>query len=229
MGQRHQIYVMLPEEAARDGKRIIGIHHQWLYGHTAVRMAERFLTFVNKADRNHHPFARGWEPQIDMLKSIYSCDPDEGYYHNVHILEDGEPEDPRMGDNNDGITVFDLRNLGKKRGKISYCFSTLYEHDVEREPAYMGIVPFTPLSARQYCRLYYPEHVDEVRKPGFAIIRNADGTENEPENRVRRLERFHTPVMTPKALHGIWPNVFPAPAPPRPPLRLVLPDLGDSP
>jgi hypothetical protein len=141
-------------------------------------------------------------------------------------LEHGEPEDPRRGDNNDGITVFDLRGLKESRprtrGRISYCFVNL--HDREGRA-----VPFQPLSARQYCRQYYPEHVEEVRTPGFKIVRDAKGELNEPENRVRKLERLRSAVTSSKALHDIWPEVFPAPTPPRPALRLILPDLGDSP
>jgi hypothetical protein len=171
MGQRHQVYVVLP--SAYGKHNIIGVHHQWLYGHTAIRMAERFLTFVERAREGmSHPFVSSFgSSPIDVLAAIYSCDVEEGYYHGVHVLDDGEPEDPRRGDNNDGITVFDLRGLkearsGKRRfrGTISYCFANLYERE-GRPP------PFTALSARQYCRSYYPNAVEAVRTPGFKIVR----------------------------------------------------------
>ncbi len=223
MGQRHQIYVVLPNNHPdrQKGKGIIGIHHQWLYGHTAVRLAERLLKFVLVAKGEYNPWCSAIRRAEDMLSACYSCDPDEGYYHDVHILEHGEPQDPRKGDNNDGITVFDLRRLTGKRGSIRYCFSS-FGHN--------GLPELTPLSAREYVRAYYPEAVSQTREAGPRVARLPDGKLNQAENRVRALERHHVPVMTPTDLHEIWPDVFAAPAPVRQPPKLVLlTDLGDAP
>lgn len=221
MGMRHQIYVVLPKShpSVAKGQRIVGIHHQWLYGHTAARMAARFLQFVLAAKKGiDHPFCSGYRSVTDILAAIYSCDPEEGYYHDVHVLDHGEPEDPRRGDNNDGITVFDLRRLKGKRGRIGYCFVSFFD-------GYKDLPALRPLSARQYVRGYYPAEVDEKRTPGFAIVRLPNGEKNDPENRVRGVERFRVPVMTGHDLHEIWPAIFPEP---RKAPRLVLLDhLGE--
>ncbi len=218
MGQRHQIYVVLPKDH-HTGKRVIGIHHQWLYGHTAARLCERFLTFILQAKKvdtgsSYHPFANFDNPQ-PILEALYSCDAEEGYFHNVCAL-DVECDDPRKGDNNDGITVFDLRRLKGKKGRIGYCFASLDGHH--------DLPELRPLSAREYVRGYYPEAVDAVRVPGFKVCRLPSGEKNDAENRVRAVERLRVPVMTPKDLHEIWPEVFPEP---RQPPKLVLPDLEE--
>jgi hypothetical protein len=213
MGQRHQIYVALSKkhpDVQKGEKRVIGIHSQWLYGHTAARLCERFLKFIimGKSQRADHcgdysPFVCGDGNETEVLKSIYGCDPANGYFQKLYNLEDGEPEDPRLGDNNDGITVFDLRRLTGNRGRIGYCFVSF---------GHKGLPEMKPLSARQYVRAYYPEEVDEVRIPGFKVCRKPNGEKNDPENRVRAVERLRVPVMTEKDLHEIWPKVFPQPA-----------------
>jgi hypothetical protein len=225
MGQRHQIYVVLPKDhpQAAAGKKVIGIHHQWLYGHTAARMCERFLRYVLEAKKSScHPFVEGFQSAGEILSAIYSIDHDNGYYHNVTVLDYGEPEDPSRGDNNDGITVFDLRRLKGKRGRIGYCFVSLFD-------GYKDLPKLKPLSARQYVRGYYPAEVDDVREPGFKIVRLPNGEKNDPENRVRAIERLRVPLMTSQDLHEVWPGLFPAPEPSRVPLKLVLCELGDGP
>jgi len=222
MGQRHQIYVALPAAGSGYGsnrsERVIGIHHQWLYGHTAVHMAKRFLTFVDRAretDGRWHPIVSGFQSPMNILRAIYSSDPDIGYYHDVHDLE-GELGDPRLGDNNDGITVFDLRALPEKRGPISYCFVSF---------GHKGLPELVPISARSYCRAYYPAEVPETRVRG-RIAPTLDGRPNVAETRVRAFEKLKVPLMTPRALHELWPDTFPVVARDLRP-RLVLPELGD--
>jgi hypothetical protein len=227
MGQRHQVYVALPpgHPHVRDGKRKnIGVHHQWLYGHTAARLCRNFLTFVLKAKKeagHYHPFENGYESAEEMLKAIYSCDPEFGYYHSAHILDAGEPEDPMRGDNNDGITVFDLRRIHEKRGNVSYCFVWLYESDDDAK-----LPAFVPLSARQYVRGYYPDVVSETRPRSTRMVPLLpNGEQNDPEIRVRAVEKTGVSVITPEELAGIFPTL---PLPRKKP-ELVLPDLGDSP
>lgn len=51
MGQRHQIYVKLPDiyfnEANPNNHKgvVIGIHHQWLWGSRALSLLSQFLVF----------------------------------------------------------------------------------------------------------------------------------------------------------------------------------------
>jgi hypothetical protein len=222
VGQRHQIYVALPYEHpfVKRGEPIVGLHHQWLYGHTAIRLAERFLTYVIRAHGadggKWHALLSGFQSPKQILSAIYSCDPDSGYYHDVHDL-DGEVRDPALGDNNDGITVFDLRTLSEKRLSISYCFVSF---------GHRGLPELSPVDGRTYCRAYYPAEVSERRTRG-RVTPQLDGKPNLAEIRVRQLERLKVPVMTLKALYELWPDTFAAGRRELPP-RIILPDLGDQ-
>jgi hypothetical protein len=209
MGQRHQIYVALPK-TTRFEKKVIGIHHQWLYGHTAIRMATLFLRYVKTEPHlgsEYHPFALGYDSPEALLKTLYSCDHEEGYYHNVCVLEDGEPEDPNLGDNNDGITVFDLRDV--VQGRVSYCFANLYDPE---DPPDRAFPMLTPVTGRTYARRYYPGHIPAVRAAGRCAT-HVEGEKNDPELRVRALEALKVPLMTVAALHEIFPKTFPAERP----------------
>jgi hypothetical protein len=141
MGQRHQIYVALPpcglchgvgvrsdgigqgHDRTPEGKpkcngcsgtgyrfgRVIGIHHQWLFGRTALRLLRNFLLALDRAESPRDLLGTMGDPQ-KLLAMAYSFDPERGYFSNVHTLE-AECSDPMLGDNNDGITVIDLRAL----------------------------------------------------------------------------------------------------------------------
>ena len=166
---RHQVYVVLPTEHPLAKKTpVVGLHHQWLYGHTAARQLARFLTFVQKAGTSmSHPLLSGFDDPLKILTAIYTCDPEAGYFSNVHpfVGEDAEVcKNPLLGDNNEGITVIDLRKLsiknGKRRGKIAYAFVSFGHKD---------FVENTPMSAREYVHGYYPEVVPIVREKGKVV------------------------------------------------------------
>lgn len=147
MGQRHQVYAIVND---KDGKgfKVVGIHHQWLYGRTALLLLGNVLKFRAKGGK-FCPFAvdGATYDAAPALAAAYGFDAASGYFHSTHVLEDGETTDPRRGDNNDGITILDFR--GKKP---RYCFMNLGEGDstIMKAPA------LEPLSAEQYLRLYYP-------------------------------------------------------------------------
>lgn len=127
MGQRHQLFVI----ARLKGKyrSLAALHHQWLYGHTALSRCRDILQIFSNPS-NRIPLAqelkdaesRGpefWEYSEDEtlyagkdaapFPFITSClilgasfNPAAGYFHQVHV------EDYRMaydgGDNNNGKT-----------------------------------------------------------------------------------------------------------------------------
>lgn len=200
MGQRHQVYVRVPAKLYPDvnGKpncnnrpeKTIGIHHQWLFGKTAVRLLGNSLKFfkgqlgeeyneVNSAAQN-------------MLEGLYSLDLETAYYNRVHKL-DAECSDPRTGDNNDGITVIDLS------GPVpSYCFVSLDGLECAQE-AREGVQDLVPMSAQEYLLAYYPDYKwrGEVNKEHEAECREL----------LNRVEGFK--VMSKARLYKIFPTLKP--------------------
>ena len=175
MGQRHQIYLALPPCSLCEGTgkrldgmevrggcngcggkgwmhgKVVGVHHQWLYGHTAIKQLGRALSFI-KADmamKSSGKLSSGYVDPVGILKGIYSCIPEEGYFHEVHPLED-ECEDPRRGDNNDGITILDARGI--RDGRLGYAMMALEDGNEGKEK----LPEFVPVDACAYVNSYYP-------------------------------------------------------------------------
>jgi hypothetical protein len=175
MGQRHQIYLHgarqpNPKAAAQYARAsapdapfkrwenyrvsstgVIGLHHQWLYGHTAVQLLKQALEYAKRLEGEYHVF----QPEGHVgsptaaLTALYSLDVRTGYYHTVSELDYGEVENPDRGDNNDGITIIDLTDP-KRPG---YCFVNLRGSELDGVPAY------APLTAHQYLRHYYHNYL----------------------------------------------------------------------
>jgi hypothetical protein len=146
MGQRHQIYVRLAD------KSVIGIHHQWLWGITAVCRLANYLNFTMTADE---PLNK--TEALDRLALCYSIDMQTGYYHDVHKLDDEETINPEKTDNNNGITLIDLSGKTPK-----YCFMSL--HHLEcldksiAEQCEQGEEPFKnmqPMDVDKWISLHY--------------------------------------------------------------------------
>ena len=224
---RHQVYVALPAEhpLAKKGTKVIGIHHQWLYGHTAAKQLARLLTFIKKGGTAlSHPFLSGFDVPIDVLTAIYTSIPEEGYYSRIIPLDADEDaavcKNPLLADNNEGITVVDLRSFslkdGKRKGKIAYAFVSINGHN--------GLPVNTPLSARQYVNAYY-DAVPLDRASSSLKTTNDTGktVRNEAEARVREVEALKVSVLTQEALTEIFPTLQ---APAR--SSLLLLDLGDD-
>lgn len=164
MGQRHQVYIRLPAidyGAGNPNNRpatVIGLHHQWLYGRTAVRMLANFFRFYENTKTTEHlkywPFGNSSVGRGDadaLLCALWSTDVAEGYFHRVHSFQDDDgPEttNPYTGDNNDGITVIDLTD----QEHPAYCFFTLDGIEASKNPG-----PNVVLSAKDYVLAYYPD------------------------------------------------------------------------
>jgi hypothetical protein len=164
MGQRHQVYVRLPEKFYNQGnannqpEQTIGIHHQWLYGWTAIRLLRNYLTFVSQ-EGEQHPKSSDPTYAYCVLQGSYSCDPDRGYFHGVHKL-DQECLDPRKGDNNNGITVIDLRGDKPKYAFLSVGHLETLEEGVQHpdDPADgqdISYQNYVPIDAEHWMKLHY--------------------------------------------------------------------------
>jgi hypothetical protein len=174
MGQRHQIYVKFPGFSKAETKKtanptngegIAGFHHQWLYGMTAINSLARLVEFYKNSDK-YSPLkintGYGLKRQSEVVRAIYSVDLKTGYWHYVHNFLDGQDDyaeredchkppseiiDPRMGDNNDGITIVDLSH-----GDFRYCFMSLHGLECGGK-----VKELSPLSAKEYLFSYYPD------------------------------------------------------------------------
>ena len=169
MGQRHQLFVI----AKVGGKYrcLSAIHHQWLYGFTALRRCKELLLIFQAAD-NRTPIQQEliwaskqpdsfWKTPLNYhlpesnipfpyittcLKLGASFEAAEGYYHSVLIEPFGMDFDG--GDNNNGITIIDISQPHSPR----YCFVDFIGMESQTEVELMS-----PLSASTYLWAYYDE------------------------------------------------------------------------
>ncbi len=155
MGQRHQIYVRVPavqysqpDNPNNRPAENFGVHHQWLYGMTAIRLAAQFMRFFENQRADNYPDLqhRGMGNPVKVLAALYCIDVAEGYYHTVHVLDNGEAENPYRGDNNDGCHVFDLENWKKPAYAFFSVGHTEGEYSLSEGRTY---------SAREYVTSYY--------------------------------------------------------------------------
>jgi hypothetical protein len=218
MGQRHQIYVKL--EGANFGNnnpnnrppQVIGVHHQWLYGATAARQLLNLLKF-HKNQQKYGPFTgkAAMSDPADALRSIYSVDIDDGYYHQVSSLGEDTCEDPRLADNNDGITVIDF---SKKEAK--YAFMSIHRLEGAAPSQEKNYGDFEPISAKEWIGLYYPDFEKPLFKGSPKKLRDAlDITDehSEQENfraymRTLADKLSEYKVLTQDELKDIFPKMF---------------------
>lgn len=169
MGQRHQVYLRTSPKFYnannpnnRDAKTY-GIHHQWLYGHTAIRLLHNFLQYAS-IDLSNKSYSSLNDPDraLQILVHAYSFDPSIAYYHSVHDITDETANDPRNGDNNNGITVIDFED-----GKLKYCFLSVGHlecmHNSVYDPYYeesgegktLTYKNFEPIDVNHWINLHY--------------------------------------------------------------------------
>ena len=202
MGQRHQIYVRMPPKFYNKDNpnnrlsQTVGIHHQWLYGITALKLLRNFLTFAQ--NDLPEPFSNLKTcGSVDMVKAAYTMIPKEGYYCTPHILEN-ECEDPRNGDNNDGVTVIDIED-----GNIAYCFLSLDTLETIQDKfknTRKGYVDFYPVSAERWFDMTI-ENSDWVNFKNSATIKEKQELDD--------LRSFFKgiPILTTERLIEIFPSM----------------------
>lgn len=219
VGQRHQIYVKIAE-LAFDKKnpnyrpsKVIGVHHQWLYGFGAAKQLMNLLTFHTNQQK-YGPFSSEsvMSDPSDALRSIYSVDIESGYYHPVHALGDDICENPRMGDNNDGITIVDFSD--KKEAKYAFMSIDGLECIVRsRVKKYKDLVP---MSATEWLNLYYPGFENPVLSENsekIGTLLDVDDNRAEYEaikKQIRELaEKFSNyKVLTEDEVKTIFPKLY---------------------
>lgn len=163
MGQRHQVYL---RHFNKDTKKheTVGLHHQWLYGQTAIILLKNFVNFYKKTDKKYNVFQNSYQGStLDLLKMNYSYSPSDGYLSRVHTFDNEEDKDclenPEYGDNNDGITLIDI----PEKGKPKICLLNFYDkqkvvyNELEDgfEPEGDIVEGFRPISPYEYVELYY--------------------------------------------------------------------------
>ncbi|KAF2867505.1 hypothetical protein BDV95DRAFT_598161 [Massariosphaeria phaeospora] len=201
MGQRHQAFVI----AKINGRyrSLAAVHNQWYYGLTAVKGCRRILTVLEDPTNRHLlelELARAsrstpetwdamddWDRNIAEFPFITTCLVAAGSVD----LETGHvgvfiPMPWNMswcqGDNNDGITIFDVSDPCK----IRYCF-LVWEASEQTKGPYEDDLFRVPLSGEEYLNLYYdpPEHTKEMKAA------------------VSKLEA--TPLIDSASLQDAWP------------------------
>jgi hypothetical protein len=207
MGQRHQIFVI----ANVNGRyrTLACIHHQWLFGFTAIRrcfqLVEIFNAEVNRMNIRAelerakriqwaslpHSDKKAVLPFIATCLVVGTALTDRGMVDNVQLL----PIDitPEECDNNDGFTIIDITVPAETR----YAFFFDHSGDIElgrdmniREGSVPSLVePFVLLGPLSYVRTYY-SHQD-ITDHGLQDI--------------DRLER--RPKVSPDALTSLWPDI----------------------
>jgi len=145
MGQRHQVYVKLPNN------KIIGLHHQWLFGLRALSQLKTFLTFVKNAVDNNNGDCFDYHA-YQVLESCYAINIIDGYVSRVHLLESISP---LSEDNNNGITCIDLSDIDNP----TYCFSSIRGLEcLDDSITSKDYKNKTPLGYKTWLYLHDPKH-----------------------------------------------------------------------
>lgn len=250
MGQRFQAYAVLPKcscagrwpervpplmlgstdktpavcpecQGAMKGRRVVGLHHQWLYGPAAVRRARNFLNVITQSISTLRETIASRDRAQDLLNAAFSTDFESGISERISpfIEDDGRPyfsvlDDPRNGDNNDGIVIFDLRKAAKRGSKaqgldeervdpesISYAFMR-FEHFEGGGGVVLAqdLPTFSPIEARIYAACYD----DGI----FQAPTLRNGALNQGELWVREFEALGVPLLTKAAIKSCFPAMF---------------------
>jgi hypothetical protein len=241
MGQRHQIFIRIENPVKyknslyNDSEKkklrklfggakysVIALHHQWLYGRSAIAMLHSILNVTNKETMGHNnPFnSEGYyfkDGVDDFIKDIMGClqlmtcplAPRGIGIERMHFLND-EDGDIRKnftyGDNNDGITIIDtIEN--------KYCFMNIFSQEVGGSGVY-GLPSMTPSSAMDYMNAYYG-----VTKESLGTYYTKDKTDVEIQELIENnklgnaeleslLNETKVTLLSLKEVKKMFPNVY---------------------
>lgn len=185
MGQRHQIFIRIEnpvktawrEETKKELRKVFGnakysiiaLHHQWLYGMSAIGMISHIFNITDKENMSSsNPFnivyygyntSNGVKDFVDKLMLMLQAQTNPKFPRGVgiermHFLNEEDFEitkDFTLGDNNDGITIIDT--ITRK-----YCLMNIYEQStIEDDYNDVSVLPtLKPVSAIEYINAYYP-------------------------------------------------------------------------
>lgn len=204
MGQRHQVYLRLPkiyynkDNGNNKPETTIAIHHQWLFGVTALKLLKNFLTFAEiDLKDTYSRLKTNHSDALDILAHAYSFNASEGYYSGVYKFDSAEDkkakvkitDDPTQGDNNNGITIIDL--TGKSP---TYCFLSIAGLETLHEGKGKSYDNFYPIDTKTWVELHYGN--------GW------QGKDKAPEgavDAVNFLSKYKT--ITPERLKEIFPKL----------------------
>lgn len=201
MGQRHQLYIKIhnPVTRAYDQDKpnlrkifgrgkfsIVAIHHQWLFGRSAIGIIRNIFDVSNPETLgSSNPFnpegyifndSNGFVEELMQLITT-QCNPDfpRGTGIEKMIFLNSESmdytKDFTLGDNNDGISIIDT--IERK-----YCLMNIYSQntDEEKRNNVDDLPSLVPVSALDYVNVYYPEDPekddrknDEIQKENIRV------------------------------------------------------------
>jgi hypothetical protein len=200
MGQRHQAFIKVvnpvklkrnyaSKEDKAKARKIFGsgkytmlaIHHQWLYGRSAIYNINHIFNITENMNEYTNPFSDGYAFEslenyirdIMMLLQVQTnpkhprgtgiermvflnsdCIDEKGKYDNRWDMR----LDFTMGDNNDGISIID--SVERK-----YCLMNICEQEVGSNNVY-ELSKLEPSSAIQYVNAYYP-NIDDIENNSY--------------------------------------------------------------
>lgn len=210
MGQRHQVYLRLPEvnygptNPNNTPAVTLGFHNQWMYGVYALNKLNQFLSFAVK---NAYGDRRKYRKYADLLdcdrskpiavtEALYSLNLIAGSWSKTYCISDEitaphqyrhvyqSYDTPTEGDNNDGVTVIDLTDTTQPK----YCLLNIghlegKNYNLERAPLHK------PLTALEYAWNY--DDAEDMNDPDYQSILNS-------------LSKF--PVLSEQELLTIFPS-----------------------
>jgi hypothetical protein len=218
MGQRHQVYLRTKPRFYNKGNvnnknaQTLGIHHQWLYGHTAIRLLHNFLNFAS-IDLSNKSYSSLDDPEkaLEILKHAYSFDPAIAYHHSVHDITGETTDDPRNGDNNNGITVIDFED-----GKLKYCFLSVGHlecmHETVHDPYYdedsegktLTYKNFEPIDVKQWMNLHYGKDWNKGDADSLEIQKLIDFVSSFELLSVKRLAEIFPDMVSKDKEKGLY-------------------------
>jgi hypothetical protein len=216
MGQRHQVYLRTKEKFYNPNNRnnkdakTVAIHHQWLYGHTAIRLLRNFLEYASKDLASNYSRLDDHEIALEILKHAYSFDASAGYYHSVHDITEETANNPRNGDNNNGITIIDYED-----GKLKYCFLSIgYLECMDKTVCAPDETPdddkplsyknFEPIDVKHWMNLHYGVDWHKGDADCDEIQRMIDSVSNFEVLSVKRLSEIFPDMVSKTKGEGLY-------------------------
>ena len=216
-------YELIKDQLGTKKYTTVAFHHQWLYGQTAVGNVYQFLKFLKNVNKHSSPFNESWissyvyphddikECWINVIKSIMTIQHNEisagvkrcGVERFLYLNEEDSEFKDRydIGDNNDGCTIIDTVT-----GK--YCFISFHGFREEPLPLY------TPVSAADYYKVYYPVFEGQEMTPEFAEFWAGEGKsleellhKKEWYEKIKELFKEYK-VMTLGEVKKMFPKVY---------------------
>ena len=159
MGQRHQVYVI-----SKSGDEILldAFHAQWSYGSLPIKAVDSVIDFVEKV--KDATLISYWT-RTKLFESLLSLNRSSMTFNNHFSINEEVTAknklNPLMGDNNDGITILDVRNTKKPKVMFMFLF------DVE------GAGGFVTLTATEYFNRYYSDN-SEMQEANKELLKKID-------------------------------------------------------